>query len=164
MKKSKLFLKLFLILLIAMPVLNGCKKDKGAFFVYRITATTQRDFIKDTSYVAAKGDFAADNHVAGKLSTWEFEIFTEDDQSIIKITSDNYKQLPFELDVTSTSAQGYSIGYVQFVPSTTIQGDIFDGKVPKKIIFRAKIIDQNDFETEIVSAAVVNHYIVKEDS
>ncbi len=162
MNKSTLFLKLFIIIFAIVPLFNGCKKDKGSFVVYRITVNSQRDFIKDTSYIALQGQFASETHIAGKLSYWEFEIFDKDDTSIMKISSENYKTLSFELDVTSTSAPGYGLGSVLCKPATTINGDIFNELVPAKVIFRADVIDQNDFESQIVAPAAVNHYIIKE--
>jgi len=135
---------------------TGCKKEEGLFAIDDLHAEAYRNLIENNSYLYCICSIYTGNFISGKIVDWTFRIYDADDEMIMDINDNNQDSLGYEITVEKSIIQSYFSGKASFYTTDPVQGDIFNGKEPKKVIFRGTVEDMNGYRFDFAEVGPVN--------
>jgi len=135
---------------------TGCKKEEGLFDIDDLHAEAYRNLIENNSYLYCICSIYSGNLISGKIVDWTFRIYDADNELLLDINDANQDSLGYEITVEKSPIQSYFSGKASFYTTDPVQGDIFNGKEPKKVIFRGTVEDQNGYTFDFAEVGPVN--------
>jgi len=154
MRRTFTFL-IIVIIFLGILSFTGCKKEEGLFAIDYLNAEAYRDLTEDNSYLYCICSIYTANFIPGKIVNWSFRIYDENNEMIMDINNNNQNSIGYEITVEKRAIQNYYSGKVSFHTTNPVQGDIFNGKEPKKVIFRGTVEDINNYRSDLAQGALV---------
>jgi len=147
----------------------ACKKWEGRYYIQSAACETGYDEGTNESKFAVGIEVGnqESNGVGAVFSDWDFEVYDEDEELLVKINRANYDTLDFlvtvyaETPIPDSSRTGFP-GLINVLTGNTnsnwrVPLDIFNAKTPKKLKYTLTIFDANGYTSTLSGELTIKH-------
>lgn len=168
----KRVLSYFAVIIVLCALLSSpaCKKWEGRYYILSAACESAYDQGTNESKFAVGIEVGNQESVGvgAIFSDWDFEVYDEEEELLIKINRANYDTLDFlvtvfaETPIPDSSRTGFP-GVINVLTGRDdtewrVPGNIFTGKKPKKLKFTLKLFDANGYTSTLSGELNIAHY------